>query len=747
MSVLMLLTQIFMGCTQSKPQLKFQYILSKDMVINESGCGYGTFVADEQTSAKPETFWNGQDKELCKAYKSSLIIKLLQKISITDVYLYCKESSEVIISAQPDKPGNIATKLALGWNKVTINSSSSFLSISFLKGSKLGEVLIDASQKYENVKIKSPEQKKVLMQDFIGTNAFVDVPLGLLEPFGCIREYHDWPDWNEPQKDSFHLNISKQGFDFQNFYVNLNKLGKTVVPTLQKSPKWLTGETNVQAKPITKNAIASDPATYSRHALYIHKYAENFSKPENGNVKYYENWNEHDKWWESGISYFSPYQYASMSSADKDGNQKKMGPNFGINNNGEKNKLVMAGLANPKTDYIHALKYWCDKNRKGDFAWDVINYHRYSNSAGLPDNQPKEGICPEKGNVYAEAKEIVDFRDKYLPNVEVWISEFGYDTENSPQQCKPIGQKNSELVQADWLIRSYILLSAAGIDKAFQYMIRDFAKSGLYATSGLYSMTLKDQPFLRPAWNYINTFKCALQGSYFEKLTVDSSANLYIAIYADKNNTSKKTKVIWLGTQTGQSREYNLKNDGEGTLIQFRENEACGFRKTISSSTISVSETPVIFAENGSGAPSSCYNLQLVPAKDLKVKDLYGLEVATLTDDQSTSNDPLFGLKAQNPASAWKTNYNSKGSNGIIFFLNALKRVHSLQLFDGAGTGDIQISTLSGNDWTIISTIKMNLYNKWKTVIVDSDVNEIKIEKVNGSPDVGEILIYEKVKY
>ncbi len=746
LSILVLLTQFFMGCTQNNPQLKSQFILSKDMVINESGCGYGTFIADEQTSAKPETFWNGQDKEHCKAFKSSLIINLFQKISITNVYLYCKESSEAIISAQPDKPGNIITKLISGWNKVSINATTSFISISFIKGSKLGEVLVDASQKYSVIKTKESIPQKVLMQDFIGTNAFVDVPLGLLEPFGCVREYHDWPDWNEPQKDSFQLNISKQGFDFQNFYVNLNRLGKTVVPTLQKTPRWLTGESNVQAKPIAKNANAYDPASYSRHALFLYKYAENFSNPGQGNVKYYENWNEQDKWWESGISYFSPYQYASMSSADLDGNLNKMGSNRGINANGGKNKLVMAGLANPKTDYLNALKYWCDKNRKGDFAWDVINYHRYSNSAGLPDNQPKEGICPEKGNVYSEAKEIVDFRNKHLPDVEVWISEFGYDTENSPQQCKPIGGKNSELVQADWLIRSYLLLSAAGIDKAFQYMIRDFAKTGLYATSGLYSTTLKDKPFLRPAWNYINTLKCALLDSYFEKLTLDTTSNLYTAVYADKNNTLKKTSVIWLGSQSGENKEYTLPK-GEGQLIQFSENDACGSRKNINTSNITVSETPVIFVENVGNIKSSCSKLKLTPASDLKVKDLYGVEVSTLTDDQNTNNDPLFGLIAQNPVSAWKTNYNSKGSNGIIIYLNTSKRIHSLQLFDGAGTGEIQISTKSAQVWTVVSNIKLNLYNKWKTVIIDSDVSEIKIEKLTGGPDVGEVLIYENIKY
>jgi hypothetical protein len=745
----LLSTILFVSCGNTLPNLKNQFRLQSDMIINESGCGYGTWVTDEQDGGEPKTFWDGYDKELCSEHQASLIISLGQKINIADLYIYSLNDTETSISSSSDLSNGEDSPISLktGWNKVSLDKMASYIRIATKKGGKIGEILIDADKNYPSSSVSSTNMKKPAMDEFIGTNAFVDVPIGLLEPFGCVREYHDWPDWNEPDQDSIKLNVTNNGFNFQHFYTNLAKLNKMVVPVIQKSPQWLTDMQNRQAKPLKKNDNPVSPSSYNRHGYFMYRYADNFVKPENGQLRYFENWNEPDKWWEYEASYFTPYQYATMSSVDKDGDKQKMGDQFGIAKSG--GKLVMAGLVNPRIDCLHALKHWCDVNRGGDFAWDVINYHQYANSCGLPDNKPIKGVCPEQGNIYETAKEIVGFRNKNAPNSEVWVTEFGYDTEDSPQQCPSIADKNSEMVQADWLIRSYLLLSATGVEKAYQFMIRDFGKSGLYATSGIYSSTLQSKPYIKPAWNYINTLRSALANSYFVKLKVDSINSIYEITYKNRTDTTLISTVIWQGTQEGkETKGYKLSTNpkNQARTINFLSNNACGSNRMLGKETsIDISETPIIIQEHPKGVFSKCNYLKPIEANVLKCTDEKGMNNRILVDEQASVGNPSMGIKGNSPATTWTSSYQKGQKEEMLIDLKSVKNIHSLYLFDGAGEGDITVSILSNSKWSEVMKVRMNLYNKWKPCVLNTKASKIKLARTIGNPDVGEIVIYQKL--
>ena len=739
------LTVFTVSCGYPRPQLKHQFVLLPDMIINESGCGYGTWIADEQQLAgEPNTFWDGYDKEVCAKHDASLIIDLGQKLAVAHLHLYSANVCSIAVSSQTDSSDINVQKvfLSAGWNKIALEKPIRFISISTKKGSKIGEILIETDEKQNSISFSAANSSKTTIDQFMGTNAFVDVPLGLLEPFGCIREYHDWPDWNEPVQDAIQLNSTSNGFNFQHFYSSLGKMNKTVIPVIQKSPQWLTEMPNSQAKPLPKNDNPLSPHSYKRHAYFMSCYAQNFAKEENGKLLYYENWNEPDKWWEQSISYFTPYEYASLSSADKDGHHQEMGENYGIASaNG---KLVMAGLASGKLDYLRGLKHWCDLNRNGNFAWDVINYHQYANTAGLPDGNLKQGVCPEKGRVYEEAKNIVLFRDKHAPEAEVWNTEFGYDTQNSPQQCWPIGDKNSELVQADWLIRSYLLLSAAGIEKAFQFMIRDAGKSGLYATSGLYSSTLQNSPYLKPSWNYLSTFKSVLTNSYFVKLKVDSSSRLYEATYRNKLDSLLITKVIWYGTQTGKiSKGYRPNTTNIIQLTSFHPQNACGLRRLLKKGeAIEISETPLFLQLHPKGIFPKCGAMKPMASTTLQCVDENGQQNDFLFDEQGIAGNPAMGLTSQTPSSGWRSSY--KKNEEVVIDMGHSKHIPMLYIFDGASDGEITISIYSDLGWTEVAKLRMNHYNKWKPCVINGSTSKIRLSRTSGNAEVGEVVVYEK---
>src|SRR5690606_21447427 len=113
---------------------------------------------------------------------------------------------------------------------------------------------------------------------------------------------------------------------------------------------------------------------------------------------------------------------------------------------------------------------------------------------------------------------LIKFRDSYLPEKEVWITEFGYDTHpNSVQRAPSIGQLSQDEVQGAWLVRSYLELAAAGVDRAAMYMLRDTENnnSGVqFSASGLTgNKNTNHSP--KPSWFYVYTLKNALEGMIY----------------------------------------------------------------------------------------------------------------------------------------------------------------------------------------------------------------------------------------
>jgi hypothetical protein len=728
--------------------MKHQFVLHPDMIISGSGCGFATWVADEQNAPLPTTFWEPYKEKYCEGTKAMLGMNLGIPVRIINLHIYSRDNSNISISSFLKKEKKLGTefKLASGWNIIPLNSPIDFIELDFeiIKG--IGEILIETDKLYSGSKTLPTTRLKPLMQDFIGTNAFVDVPGGLLEPFGCIREYHDW-SWSEQKEDSVCLNVTCNGFDMQLFYTNLFRLGKKVIPVIQKTPNWISW--TAQKRPVKEKLNAQLPASYNGHSYFMQTYAQNFSKMENGAIEYFENWNEPDRWWDGPECYFTPFQYAAMSSADVDGDVHKMGPRYGFREKSSQSKMVMAGLAYLKLDYLHGLKYWCDKYRKGDFAWDVINYHQYANSSHVPGDQKMEemkGICPEEAGIFQKTKEITDFRDKYLPNVPVWNTEFGFDTEKSPQQCHPIGEKSSELVQADWLIRSYLLLSAAGVEKAFQYMIRDFGKEGYYATSGVYSSTLKDRPYRKPAWFYIYTLRNVLYNSTFEKLQVDSVSQIYTITYRNTVDTLLKTILIWHGTEMGKvTKNYQLPTSVRNRLrlIEFEPYTSCGKISSLSKGMVSVSETPIMVQEHPSGLFSPCSELKKINRDSIVCLDENGKEDRILLDEIGQDQDPAMGNEGQMPSTVWKRGYQSRTQEHRVFDFGREKNVHSVYIFDGSGAGEIMIYAKKGSDWVSIGKTKMSYYKKWKCYTINVKTRYIKIERMDCWDEIGDVVYYE----
>src|SRR3569832_2056970 len=200
------------------------------------------------------------------------------------------------------------------------------------------------------------------------------------------------------------------------------------------------------------------PASYVAHASFLYQYAARYgaaavptsnlqlaagqsARTGLGVLRYYEDGNEPDANWVNadGSPLFSPAAAAAMSSADYDGDQGRLGATFGIKNADPNGKLVMAGLAGAGassdwltnvTTYLDGMRAWAAAHRGGSFPADVINVHDYCFG---PDpfgtTNPRPGLAPEACGLAGAVAGVVAYRDQHLPGKEVWLTEFGYDTD------------------------------------------------------------------------------------------------------------------------------------------------------------------------------------------------------------------------------------------------------------------------------------------------------------------------------
>ena len=219
-----------------------------------------------------------------------------------------------------------------------------------------------------------------------------------------------------------------------------------------------------------------------------------------------------------------------MCSADYDGHRRTMGRTVGVRNADPNMKLVMGGIARPEIEYLKAMKLWADFHRGGDFPADVINLHHYSNDAGGQGGQPTTGISPEADGLRERFQRVVEWRDRFLPGKEVWVSEFGYDMNpQSTQRAPAIGAADAEEVQGRWIVRSYLALAAAGVDRAQLYMLRDVNAGNTvqYNSSGLTSEKWNQHKPKR-AWYYVAALRHILRGTRFESEVPSGNANVRI---------------------------------------------------------------------------------------------------------------------------------------------------------------------------------------------------------------------------
>jgi hypothetical protein len=373
-----------------------------------------------------------------------------------------------------------------------------------------------------------------------------------------------------------------------------------------------------------------------------------------GYVNYYENWNEPDMSWEPiGNGQFTGAAFAAMMSADYDGHMGTMGADAGIKNADPNAKVVLGGLTftpeftnkdcEDHYKFTLDLMKWCDENRseakwleaKGTldgyvkYPFDVFNSHDYCEDGTT-------GISPEEADLYETTRRFVDFCHANFPEAEIWMSEFGWDsgvthksrfavrlehTDKSDKNNGEIKHKgiNTGLtardVQARWIIREYLILAAAGIDRAMQFMLcnsgnPDEKEEGKwFETSGFINDVVSSGSIDRkPSWYYVSAMYRWLKDTEFKSVVSHGSGDTP-AVYRFEGENGREVYALWLTTSLGISAKVDYKlavnsiNNAEKAIaVEPADKEEHGIETPLDiidgGVTVEVTENPMFIVIN-----------------------------------------------------------------------------------------------------------------------------------------------------
>ncbi len=603
--------------------------LKPEDIINISTWGDAKLMLDEQSLAGdpkngtpgiPTTKW--ETGSTSWYYPASIVIDMEDVYKLSDIYLYDVNGIGNISfyagtpfqwdSLYSDNQGTYKQ-----WSGHEVDISSRYLKITIWSANIVpAEIVLYGTMQEDVIETYTVlDHEKPLMKDFVGMNGFINDPIDVLSIGGFVREYHNL-GFTEVAAGVFEFDRWNGFWDFDAYYESLKNAGVTVSPCIQQNVSF--NSSSGREKPLFDGEDATEPSAYSEHARHMYQYAARYGKTKvplqnlllnTGQIEktgldlleYYENWNEQDAWWQGRDGWFSPYEYAAMSSADIDGHMGALGDGYGIKTADPAAKMVMAGTAKLDLEYIKSMMFWSKFNRNGDFPADVINFHHYSNDNG-GQGTSTVGVSPEADDLKGRIQELVTFRDTYMHGKGIWITEFGYDTHGSSVQRAPAyGTFSAYEVQAMWLIRSYLAIAAAGADKAAMYMSRDvnvldktkYSTSGLTTESGTWDK--------KDSWYYVSTFMTQLGNYRFDSEIISVNDNVWIYKFVE-DLTQNPAYVLWSPTANATTVEnFSLQFDDKlnnVNLIDFVNKDIDGDTiasyANASSITLNISERPLI---------------------------------------------------------------------------------------------------------------------------------------------------------
>jgi len=624
-------------------------------------------------------------------YPYEAVIDLQAAHDITEVW-YFDASGVGTLTFATGAPGawdslpSVSTSQYDTWRSFPVNRRTRYFQVVALSGqAQVGEIVL-----YSDTAATIPDPvglpavaaaPRRTLRQFMGVDGFVDDQPSRLAPFGSVREYHDW-EWDEGNgsasypgypNNQFGWNPSwVVGWNFDGYYDTLATRGIEADPALQLDAPWVIApDSNLNYRPVPSGEDPADPRSYLAHARWMYQYAarygnravptdslllrsDNPARSGSGRVHHMEDWNEPDKTWESAQGFFRPAQLAAMISADVDGNHGALGPGFGMLQADPSMRVVMPGITKLDTTYLRPLVFSLVA-RRGDLPLDVLNFHHYCDDGENVGGSNTTGISPEADSLRQKLERMVAWRDRWAPGREIWLSEFGWDTQqHSTLRAPTIAPDDSLETQARWIVRAFLEAYASGIDRAHVFYTRDYnsADPTNFASSGLEFSPAKDSTgasvrAIKPSWYYVATLSYRL-GSWMRDGDESGVPSGLVGERFRKPGTDSVAWAVWSPTAKGAVVAGAKLSLGVASALRvdFARKDSLGVASLVAVSngvvTADVGENPILFFSSGI-ANSIVARRQIEDAR-VEAYDIQGRALGSFPDAQAATRELPAGL-------------------------------------------------------------------------------------------------------
>ena len=566
---------------------------------------------------------NGDINDKDREHFYEITVDLGAEHYIESIYVFFSSANYKIIfeTGEPFKYDNIVTHTSsfVGWAEIELNTFTRYINVKYPNGQSASELVFYGARtgEYEAVNTEPHQYKD--FNYFLGINGNQADKRATISCGNYFRDYVNWlwcfdiEHYPAVPGTTFTTTMS-DGYDVA--YQMYKKYGVDAVPCYMFRASDFA---------VTSIEDYTKPETYVAYGEFMFQVALRFGynvnntkdmikvsglqKKFNRNyITWIEAGNEPNG---EGNDGFSPYELAALTSTSYDGHCgtviAETGSGVGVISANANVKMAMAGLAGVNLRYIQAMSFWLEHNRtNGELGLDAFNVHTYCKKLiNYNGYQVYVGVCPEIGNITEHVKALCEWRDMYYPDKEVWLTEFGWDTNTSYQTenaCHPYGPYSARQLQAMWLVRAYFMFSSVGVDRAAMYMAQDLGNeatsTGKYGTSGVISSSGE----YKDSYYYIYTLKNTMGDMHFAEIIDSGEENVWI--YRFENGEGKSCYAVWCPTMDDIRFDgFKLNIDGaSATLTEFEYGEMSGISSSLTVTngtvTINVSEKPVlIFSE------------------------------------------------------------------------------------------------------------------------------------------------------
>ena len=737
-------------------------------LFDEQGLGRADF--DPAQSLSPKTTWSPGFEKASLYLPIRLIIDLGAVYQLHSLALF-DTTGQGLLKVDYGKPGNWkpwfedSLQLYGEWKEHIVPKplNTRFVRLSFYSpGAEVGEILFFGKKTGDVDHGKKSEEKEegpvpVFFDEFCGINGFVNDPVyKLSEVAGILREYHRW-SWDEGNENKNYEGFPNNRYafapswargehwewNFDAFYQKAKANGLQVAPSLGGCAPYLRDHDPKRSddKPVLAKTDPEQPASYAALADYAFQFAARYGnhkvngdrlklkadqakKSGLGLIEYLEDGNEPDRWWQGRGAYHRPVEYAARLSAFYDGHGGTLGENAGAKNADPNLPVVMGGLARPDTNYLRAMLLWSQYLRPdGEFPADVLNLHHYCNTGGDQwSGDTTRGRSPEAEGLYERLRSLDAWRDRHLPDCELWLSEYGYDTNPVSPQHAP-----DEATQAKWLLRSTLLAQAAGIDRAFVYMLRDVSAESTtrYNSSGL-TRELWHGHEPKMSWFCFSALRNALKGYVFSKKIIHPDPDVFMLEYQHKE-TGEKVIVLWHAAES--PRLLDLKSAGLETpswQLRLVDNSRDGELLKSEGALIKIDGMPMV--------------LSYGERPHIRKKRIFKSVSLTLFDEQKDI-DPANSV-FNKPATSWAVPWGSDGEETQLV-LGAKGRITDLWIFDTEGNDSlfVDISDTPEGPFRSIGSMKLDRYQEWRRLDGGGwEGRYVRLRLKGGA--IGEVVLY-----